>query len=168
MAKAKDKVTNKTYPSVEIGGKEYTLKPIPAHMAFDLADVIEQSFGAMLRLQRRPDGAQPEELMQLLTHIMRKNRSLLTDLFAHVLGVKTEDFNDGQRFPLSTFLKLSNALGDHPDVEDFLTEIRGLMEMMPQEPPEEATESETETQSQEDSSSSERTEDTQDGQALTS
>jgi len=151
-----DRVTGRTYPTVTIAGREYTLKSIPAVMAFDLADVIEMGFGAMLRTSQTDGRMEPSAMMQIVTAVLRKNRTMFLDLFAHVLGVKKEDFNNGERFPLTTFVILGRAFSDHPDVQDFLSELTEVMGNLPENPT-------RETPSPESSGSSESTEVTQDG-----
>lgn len=159
-----DRVTGRTYPTIEIAGKEYTLRPIPATMAFDLADVIEVGFGAMLRMSRQGDGQiEPTAVMQIITALLRKNRTMFLDLFAHVLGVKKEEFNNGERFPLNTFIVLSKALGEHPDVQDFLSEIQGAMDSLPDVQEEESPTTTDETPSPDPSEPSESTEVIRDG-----
>lgn len=159
-----DRVTGRTYPTVVIAGVEYTLKPIPATMAFDLADVIEMGFGAMLRMSQNKGGMEPSAMMQVVVAVLRKNRSMFLDLFAHVLGVKKEDFNNGQRFPLNTFVVVAKSLSEHPDVEDFLSEIGEAMDAIPDQTPETSEETPAdETPSPEPSESSESTEVIKDG-----
>lgn len=162
MTQVEERITGKEFPVVEIRGKEYTLKPIPAILAFDLADVIEMGFATVLRASRNGGQIDPAEILQIITAVLRKNRALFVEVFAHLLGVKETDFNDGQRFPLSTFPKLLNVLGDHPDIEDFLSEVKGALEDLPNEVENNESASD-ETPSPEGSDSSESTEVMQDG-----
>lgn len=124
---SRDKVTGREYPTIEIAGKEYTLKPIPASMAFDLAVVIESGFGALSRMDMSNPQQSGQQMMQLFSALLRQNKDLFTSLFAHVLGVKESDFKDGQRFPLSSFVRLAKALAEHPDVKDFFAELQEAM-----------------------------------------
>jgi len=157
-----DRVTGRTYPTVEIAGQEYTLKPLPASVAFDLAEVIEMGFGTLLRMSQQKDGqVDASAMMQVIVAVLRKNKAMFTGLFARLLGVKEEEFNNGQRFPLSTFVIVLRSLGDHPDVEDFLSEIVATMDEIPETVSETTT---GETLSPEPSGSSESMADTPDGQ----
>lgn len=167
MTQVEERITGSEYPVVEIRGKEYTLKPIPAILAFDLADVIEMGFSTVLRASRSGGQIDPAEILQIITAVLRKNRSLFVEVFAHLLGVKETDFNDGQRFPLSTFPKLLNVLGDHPDIKDFLSEVKGALDDLPSEV-ENNESANGETPSPEDSRSSEPTEDMPDGETTNS
>lgn len=160
MPTAEERITGSTYPTVTIAGKEYTLKSIPAIKAFDLADVIEMGFATMMRASEHKGSVEPAQVLQIITAVLRKNRTMFVDIFAHVLGVKAEEFNNGERFPLSTFPKLLNVLGDHPDIQDFLSEVQSALKDLPEQTEESADD---ETPLPEGSEPSVSTEDIQDG-----
>ena len=124
MPRKKQDPVRPTLPTVTIEGQEHTLKRLPASMAFDLLPMIETLFGVLSQLSS--EGRGQETMAQHLVYVLRRHKDLLTSVFAHALGVKEADFNDAERFPLSTHLKLASALAEHPDLEDFLAQAREL------------------------------------------
>ena len=153
-----------TMPTITIGEKTYTLKRLPASMAFDLLPLIETLFGLFRSLTPEQRGG-PIELASAMgqhaIYTIRHHRNLLIDVFAHALGVKAADFNDGEQFPLSTHVKLVNALAEHPDLLDFFTQAHELWSNARVSLP-------TETASPESSSPSEPEADTPGGETSSS
>ena len=118
-------------PTVTLNGNLYTMRRIGILDAFTFADMLGSSASTLVAaLSKGTPGDATETGMALFAAVIEalpKAQKPILDFLADILQIKPEDIRNPNLFPLQSITELIKALAAHPDMKEFLEQLRPLV-----------------------------------------
>lgn len=117
-------------PSVTIAGHEYELRRLGLRDVFRVSRIIGRGVSVLANTTEFTVG----QVVQVLVSSMTANEEEVLTLIADVLGIKRDDLNDPERFPMDSIVDVLEALGRHQDLMGFFKRVQAMAERLPGTP----------------------------------
>jgi len=115
-------------PTVTVAGREYTLRRLGLRDAFRVGRILGRGVSMLTNAKEFTVG----QIVHVLIGSLTANEDEVLTLIADVLGIKRDELEDPERFPLPSVLDVLEALARHQDLAGFLRRAQAMAEGLPE------------------------------------